>query len=150
MGQIDISDVMFYEYDIDEDGQAGYIIDPKSDEKEVFIPSPPTKMIQKINPRVGVILVTETPITEDYENLDSLKAYAKEKKVFIACPEETDVDALESIYKYMQSKAKKLNIKKDEIVVQYLGNMENAAQEFVDYAIDELDADLDDAEEFEF
>ena len=36
----------------------GYFIDPESDTKQVFIPSPPTMATVKINPRPGIIYVT--------------------------------------------------------------------------------------------
>lgn len=144
---IDITDVKFEAYKTDYAEAAGYVVDPKSDEKEVFIPSPPTKMKTKINPRAGVILLAENPVTESYEKLDALKGYAKEEKLFIACVAENSTDAVEATYRYMISGSKRLNIKKDDICVKYIGDRADAAQTCVDYLIDELDADLEDAEE---
>ncbi|MBQ3268129.1 MAG: hypothetical protein IJH08_09455, partial [Atopobiaceae bacterium] len=45
-----VEEVEVYEY------EGGVCVDPKSDTKVVFIPSPPTKMEQKINPRPAIIL----------------------------------------------------------------------------------------------
>lgn|GEM_PF-2747825 len=59
-----------------------------------MIPSPPTTIMQKFNPRAAVILVTEAPITEQYEKLDELKAYVKENKLFIACHKDTGLETL--------------------------------------------------------
>ena len=41
--------VEFYEYE-----GLGYIVDPESDTKQVFIPSPPTMTTVKTNPRSGI------------------------------------------------------------------------------------------------
>ena len=130
--------------------ELGWIIDPPSDTKEVFIPSPPTMTTVKINPRKAIIYVTGGKVAEGYEQLDALKAYAEANKTMIICPESTDAEELGEAYNYVKTKAKTLNIKGNEIVV--MGDADNleAAQELVDYAVDELDADLDDAEEFEF
>lgn len=137
--------VEFYAYE-----ELGYIIDPPSDTKEVFIPSPPTMTTVKINPRKAIIYVTGGKITEECTQLDALKAYAEANKTMIICPESTDVDELAETYEYVTKKAKTLNIKANELAI--MGDAENVAlaQELVDYAIDELDADVDDAEEFEF
>lgn len=61
--------------------ELGYIIDPPSDTKEVFIPSPPTMTTVKINPRTAIIYITGGKISEGYEKLDALKAYAEENKL---------------------------------------------------------------------
>ena len=45
--------VEFYEYE-----GLGTVVDPESETKEVFIPSPPTMATLKINPRPVVIYVT--------------------------------------------------------------------------------------------
>ena len=68
----------------------------------------------------------------------------------IVCPEATDVDDLAKTYDYVIRKAKVLNVKANELAI--MGDADNVgvAQELVDYAVDELDADLEDAEEFEF
>lgn len=147
---IDINDVTFEKYATEYANEAGFVVDPKSDEKEVFIPSPPTKVVSKINPRAGIILITEPAIDENYERLDELKAYAKSEKLFIACVAEKTVEAMEATYTYMVKGAKKLNIKKDDIQVKYMNGLEEQAQEFVDYAVDELDVEMEDAEELEF
>ena len=46
----------------------GYFIDPESDTKQVFIPSPPTMATVKINPRPGIIYVTGGKVKEGYES----------------------------------------------------------------------------------
>lgn len=145
---MDINDVTFYAIAPDDETLA-YVIDPPSDTKEVVIPSPPSKKTVKINPREAVILFTKEPITEAYSELDALKAYAKENKLFIVSPSSTDTEVLSELYEHLTSKAITINIKKDEMSVRYMDGMESEAQAFVDYAVDELDADLEDAEEFE-
>lgn len=126
----------------------GYIIDPPSDTKEVFIPSPPTMTTVKINPRNTIIYIAGGKIVEGYEKLDELKAYAKDNKVVIVCPTSTDAEEVAETYNYIDSKYKTLNIKKDAIAVKADEEFLDKAQEIVDYLVDELDADIDDAEVF--
>ena len=128
----------------------GVIVDPPSDTKEVFIPSPPTMTTVKIHPRKAIIYITGGKIIEGCAELGALKTYAEENKTMIICPKATNVDELAKTYEYVTKKAKTLNIEADGIAV--MGDTENmdAAQELVDYALDELDADIDDAEEFEY
>lgn len=45
---------------------------------------------------------------------------------------------------------KLLNVKKDQISIKGDADHMDLAQEAVDYAVDEMDADLDDAEELDF
>ena len=59
----------------------GYFIDPESDTKQVFIPSPPTMATVKINPRPGIIYVTGGKVKEGYEQLEALKDYAEKIKL---------------------------------------------------------------------
>ncbi len=61
-----VEEVQVYEYD------GGTVVDPKSDTKTVFIPSPPTKMEQKINPRPAIILF-------GCDDAEALKAKADEE-----------------------------------------------------------------------
>lgn len=129
--------------------ELGIIIDPPSDTKEVFIPSPPTMTTVKINPRKAIIYVTGGKITEDCDQIEALKEYAEANKTILICPTATDAETLGETYDYVTRKAKVLNIKGNELVVMGdADNMDNA-QALVDYAVDELDADIDDAEEFE-
>lgn len=147
MLNMDISDVSFTSFSTGFSEDAGYVVDPKSDEKRVFIPSPPTEYITKINPRPGVILLTESAITPDNADLDALKAYAKDKKLFLACPNDISIESLKATYEWMMSHAKTLNIDKNDFRIMYQGTKAEA-DDFVEYAADELDADLADAEEF--
>lgn len=135
--------VEFYAYE-----GLGYIIDPESDTKEVFIPSPPTMTTVKINPRPAMIYIAGGMVKEGYEGLEALKAYAEANKVVIVCPESTDAEEVGETYNYISTKAKSLNIKKDALTVTATADLVDTAQECVDYMVDELDADLDDAEEF--
>lgn len=135
--------VEFYEYE-----GLGYVIDPESDTKQVFIPSPPTMTTVKTNPRTSIIYVTGGKVVEGYDQLDALKEYAEKNKVAIFCPSSTDAEEVSETYKYIQSKYKVLNVKRDEISVQGDSDHMDAAQEIVDYLVDECDADIDDAEEF--
>ena len=126
-----IEEVEVYEY------AAGTIVDPKSDTRMVFIPSPPTQMEQKINPRPVLILFGENDI-------EAVKAMADEQKLFVMIPNGTDEDTIEATHSAIEKGAKKYNIKKAEISVKTTGDIA-AAQAVVDYLNDELDCDVADA-----
>lgn len=130
-----IEEVEVYEYD------GGTCVDPKSDTKEVFIPSPPTKMTQKINPRPGVILFGDWDI-------EALKAKADADKVVFVLPKDAEPENAEATFKFAVSSAKLLNVKKNEVTVGATAEALEEAQKFVDYVVDELDGELDDAEEY--
>lgn len=129
-----VEEVEVYEY------EGGVCVDPKSDTKVVFIPSPPTKMEQKINPRPAIILF-------GCDDPESLKAKADEEKVVFVLPKDAEPATVEATFKFAVTSAKKLNVKAAEVTVKYVGDAAEAAQAFVDYAVDELDAEFDDAEE---
>ena len=137
--------VEFYAYE-----DLGFIIDPESDTKEVFIPSPPTMVTAKINPRPAIIYINEDKVVEDYDKLETMKDYAEKNKVVIVCPTAEDAEELGKTYEYVSMKAKLLNVKKDQISIKGDADHMDLAQEAVDYAVDEMDADLDDAEELDF
>ena len=130
-----IEEVSVYEYG------AGSIIDPKSDTKTVFIPSPPTKIEQKINPRPAIILFGDFDV-------EALKSKADVEKIVFVLPSDADEDAVKTTCEFVIDGAKKLNVVADEVSVQADDAHMEAAQAFVDYAIDELDKDLDDASTF--
>lgn len=134
--------VDFYEYN-----GLGYIVDPESDTKVVTVILI-GKQTVKANPRPAVIYVTGGKINESYEKLEELKAYCAENKVVYICPTSTDVDELGKTYQYAVDKFKDLNIVKEEISVKADSENMDAAQELVDYVLDEFDDELDDAEEF--
>ena len=129
-----IEEVEVYEYN------GGTVVDPKSDTKTVFIPSPPTEMEQKINPRPAVILFGEADV-------EALKAKADEEKVVFVLPADAEDETVEATVKLVITGAKKLNVKKNEVSVKYIGD-DADAQAFVEYAVDDLDVELDDPEEF--
>lgn len=137
--------VEFYAYE-----DLGFIIDPESDTKEVFIPSPPTMVTAKINPRPAIIYITGGKVVEGYDKLETMKDYAEKNKVVIVCPTAEDAEELGKTYEYVSMKAKLLNVKKDQISIKGDADHTDLAQEAVDYAVDEMDADLDDAEELDF
>lgn len=137
--------VEFYAYE-----DLGFIIDPESDTKEVFIPSPPTMVTAKINPRPAIICITGGKVVEGYDKLETMKDYAEKNKVVIVCPTAEDAEELGKTYEYVSMKAKLLNVKKDQISIKGDADHMDLAQEAVDYAVDEMDADLDDAEELDF
>ena len=137
--------VEFYAYE-----DLGFIIDPESDTKEVFIPSPPTMVTAKINPRPAIIYITGGKVVEGYDKLETMKDYAEKNKVVIVCPTAEDAEELGKTYEYVSMKAKLLNVKKDKISIKGDADHMDLAQEAVDYAVDEMDADLDDAEELDF
>lgn len=137
--------VEFYAYE-----DLGFIIDPESDTKEVFIPSPPTMVTAKINPRPAIIYITGGKVVEGYDKLETMKDYAEKNKVVIVCPTAEDAEELGKTYEYVSMRAKLLNVKKDQISIKGDADHMDLAQEAVDYAVDEMDADLDDAEELDF
>ena len=137
--------VEFYAYE-----DLGFIIDPESDTKEVFIPSPPTMVTAKINPRPAIIYITGGKVVEGYDKLETMKDYAEKNKVVIVCPTAEDAEELGKTYEYVSMKAKLLNVKKDQISIKGDADHMDLAQEAVDYAVGEMDADLDDAEELDF
>ena len=137
--------VEFYAYE-----DLGFIIDPESDTKEVFIPSPPTMVTAKINPRPAIIYITGGKVVEGYDKLETMKDYAEKNKVVIVCPTAEDAEELGKTYEYVSMKAKLLNVKKDQISIKGDADHMDLAQEAVDYAVEEMDADLDDAEELDF
>lgn len=137
--------VEFYAYE-----DLGFIIDPESDTKEVFIPSPPTMVTAKINPRPAIIYITGGKVVEGYDKLETMKDYAEKNKVVIVCPTAEDAEELGKTYEYVSMKAKLLNVKNDQISIKGDADHMDLAQEAVDYAVDEMDADLDDAEELDF
>ncbi len=134
--------VDFYEYN-----GLGYIVDPESDTKVVTVILI-GKQTVKANPRPAVIYVTGGKINESYEKLEELKAYCAENKVVYICPTSTDVDELGKTYQYAVDKFKDLNIVKEEISVKADSENMSAAQELVEFVLDEFDDELDDAEEF--
>ncbi|MDD7144409.1 MAG: hypothetical protein PUI73_11750 [bacterium] len=135
--------VDFYEYD-----GLGYIVDPESDTKVVTVILI-GKQTVKANPRPAVIYVTGGKINENYEKLEELKTYCAENKVVYICPTATDVEELGKTYQYALDKFKDLNIVKEEISIKADEENMEAAQELVDYVLDEFDDELEDAEQFE-
>lgn len=129
--------------------ELGIIIDPPSDTKEVFIPSPPTMATVKINPRPAVIYITGGKVTEGCDQIEALKAYAEDNKTVLICPTSDDAEEVAKTFDYVTKKAKMINIKANEIAVMGDAEHMDAAQAIVDYLVDECDADIDDAEEFE-
>lgn len=134
--------VDFYEYN-----GLGYIVDPESDTKVVTVILI-GKQTVKANPRPAVIYVTGGKINESYEKLEELKTYCAENKVVYICPTSTDVDELGKTYQYAIDKFKDLNIVKEQISVKADSENMGAAQELVEFVLDEFDDELDDAEEF--
>lgn len=134
--------VDFYEYN-----GLGYIVDPESDTKVVTVILI-GKQTVKANPRPAVIYVTGGKINESYEKLEELKAYCAENKVVYICPAATDTEELGKTYQYAVDKFKDLNIVKEEISVKADSEHMDAANELVEYVLDEFDDELDDAEEF--
>ncbi|ESL03731.1 hypothetical protein GCWU000282_00896 [Catonella morbi ATCC 51271] len=135
--------VEFYEYE-----GLGTVVDPESETKEVFIPSPPTMATLKINPRPVVIYVTGGKVIEGYEGLEALKKHCEDNKVVFMCPTSTDAEEVAKTFDYIQKNTKNLNVKRDELTVMALPELMEVAQEIVDYFVDEKDADVDDATEF--
>lgn len=134
--------VDFYDYD-----GLGYVVDPESDTKVVTVILI-GKQTVKANPRPAVIYVTGGKIDENYEKLEELKNYCAENKVVFICPKATDAEELGESYRYALDKFKDLNIVKEEISIKADKENMDAAQELVEYVLDEFDDELDDAEEF--
>ena len=134
--------VDFYDYE-----GLGYIVDPESDTKVVTVILI-GKQTVKANPRPAVIYVTGGKINENYEKLEELKAYCAENKVVYICPTATDAEEIGKTYQYALDKFKDLNIVKEEISIKADAENMGAAQELVEYVLDEFDDELEDAEEF--
>lgn len=134
--------VDFYEYD-----GLGYVVDPESDTKVVTVILI-GKQTVKANPRSAVIYVTGGKIDESYEKLEELKKYCADNKVVFICPKATDAEELGKTYQYALDKFKDLNIVKEEISIKADSEHLDAAQELVEYVLDEFDDELDEAEEF--
>ena len=134
--------VDFYDYE-----GLGYIVDPESDTKVVTVILI-GKQTVKANPRPAVIYVTGGKINENYEKLEELKSYCAENKVVYICPTATDAEELGKTYQYALDKFKDLNIVKEEISIKADAENMGAAQELVEYVLDEFDDELEDAEEF--
>ena len=64
------------------------------------------------------------------------------------CPTATDAEELGKTYQYALDKFKDLNIVKEEISIKADAENMGAAQELVEYVLDEFDDELEDAEEF--
>ena len=135
-------DVDFYEYD-----GLGYVVDPESDTKVVTVILI-GKQTVKANPRPAVIYVTGGKIDESYEKLEELKKYCADNKIVFICPKATDAEELGKTYQYALDKFKDLNIVKEEISIKADSEHLDAAQELVEYVLDEFDDELDEAEEF--
>ena len=134
--------VDFYEYD-----GLGYVVDPESDTKVMTVILI-GKQTVKANPRPAVIYVTGGKIDESYEKLEELKKYCADNKVVFICPKATDAEELGKTYQYALDKFKDLNIVKEEISIKADSEHLDAAQELVEYVLDEFDDELDEAEEF--
>ena len=80
-------------------------------------------------------------------DIDALKAKADEEKVVFVLPKDAEDETVEATFKFVVTGAKKLNVKKGEVSVKFAGDAGETAQAFVDYAVDELDAEFEDAEE---
>lgn len=135
--------VDFYDYN-----GLGYIVDPESDTKVITVILI-GKQTVKANPRPVVIYVAGGKIDENYEKLDELKAYCAENKVVYVCPKATDEDELGKTYTYIYKNYKDLNVLIDNVTVKAAPGYLEAAQSVVDYALDEFDVELPDAEEAE-
>ena len=133
--------VDFYEYD-----GLGYVVDPESDTKVVTVILI-GKQTVKANPRPAVIYVTGGKIDESYEKLEELKKYCADNKVVFICPKATDAEELGKTYQYALDKFKDLNIVKEEISIKADSEHLDAAQELVEYVLDEFDDELDEADE---
>ena len=142
---IDITDVTFEAFEV-KGADAGYIITPPSDTKQTYIPSPPSFVDVKINPRPGTILFTPEPITADSPQLDSLKAAAKEEKLFIVCPKAFDNDSLMDIFDWLNENVKARNILPEDVRIAYLQQSADAALAFIKAADEEYGETFGDAE----
>ena len=140
--------VRFYSYEIDGEA-AGFVVEPESDTKMVFIPSPPTTTYQKINPRRAVLAITGGRICDTFEGLEQLKAYCADQKLVMVCPESVDPEEVSDTYEYMMTAARDLNIKRNELTVAADADHLDDANAVMEYLMDELDVefDQDEAEE---
>lgn len=142
-------EIRFYSYEIDGE-PAGFLVEPESDTKMVFIPSPPTTTYQKINPRKAVLYLTGGMVCEGYEKLDALKAYCASNKVVMMCPASLEPEDIGDSYEYLMTAARDLNIRRNELQVLADAPHLEVAQAAMEYLEDELDVEFEDeAEVFE-
>ena len=134
--------VEVYEYD-----GKGIVVDPESDMKERTVILIGKQMV-KCNPRPCVIYVTGGKIDAGYDKMEDLKAFCGDNKVVYFIPTATDAEELAATYDYIKKNYMELNVKPEEVSVKCLPECKDAAQELVDYLLDEFDVETDDAEEF--
>ncbi|SHJ78565.1 hypothetical protein [Hespellia stercorisuis] len=125
----------------------GTVIDPESDTKEITVILI-GKQTVKCNPRPGIIYVTGGKVTPDCAEIAALKKYCADNKVVLICPAATEGEELGKTYKYVYNKYKDLNIDIAKVTVKGDEDYMDAAQELVDYALDEFDEELEDATKF--
>ena len=144
----DVKKVSVYRYGAGE--ELVCVIDPESDTKLVFIPSPPTTTTQKINPRTPVNNQTAVRAEQSPERLEAQKAYCAEQKLVFICTDSLVAEQIQQAYEYMTLNERNLNVKKDRLVLKADAASMDAAQEAMDYLIDELDVEFEDEEIEEF
>lgn len=126
----------------------GTIIDPESDTKVIPVILI-GKQTVKCNPRPAVIYISGGKVTADCAEIEKYKAYCAENKIMLVCPVEAeDYDELGKTYAYLKKNYKDLNILEDQISVKADEDKMEGAQNLIDYALDEYDTELDEAEVF--
>jgi hypothetical protein len=125
------------EYEIVEFDE-GKIVDPPSDTKQTFVPSPPSMVDVKINPRPSMIVFGGEP-----SDIDAAGTYAVANKIVLVIPSSTDNDTLVSVIKYLSDNAKGLNVT-DEYHVSALPGAEAEASAFASYYAEEYGTDITD------
>jgi hypothetical protein len=128
------------------EGGLGLLVDPESDTKEVFIPSPPSMVQVKVHPRDAVVLVSGGVVRQGWSELAALEEYAESNKVAILCPFSDDPEEVAKSYLWLERKCRSLNIRYGCWRVMATEGELEAARGVVDYLVTKLDADLDKAE----
>ncbi|MCB7305565.1 hypothetical protein NE683_08385 [Bariatricus massiliensis] len=125
----------------------GTIIDPESDTKVITVILI-GKQTVKCNPRPGIIYITGGKVTENCAEIEALKTYCAENKVVLICPKAVDEEELGKTYQYVYNKYKDLNIDIEQVTIKADDEHMDAAEELVEYVLDEFDTELEDASVF--
>ena len=125
----------------------GYLIDPESDTKQIFIPSPPSMNTVKIHPRPAIILISGGEVGPGCSRIDDLKSYADENKVVLVCPASNEPEKVAESFAWLDKKHRLLNVRQSGYSVMATpGNLEDA-REVTEYICERFDVDLPEAAE---
>jgi hypothetical protein len=119
------------------------MVDPESDTKQIFIPSPPSLSIVKIHPRAAVFLMSSGKEEKLYEQIEVLKTYAQEQNVMLICPFTDDFVEFEKSFCWIDKKRRVLNIDHNRYSVMGCEGYEKEAKSLAEYLANKYDVALE-------